>query len=142
MNGQGTTTELQTYSFSDNNLDAGKYQYRFKQIDFNGSFEYSNIIDLEIISPNKFSLEQNYPNPFNPTTNIQYTMGSKLFVSLKVYDVLGNEIATLVDEFKPAGSYEVEFQSTVGSHQLASGVYYYQLKAGEFVHTKKILLLR
>ncbi len=138
VNGQGTTTELQTYSFSDNNLDAGKYQYRLKQIDFNGSFEYSNIINLEIISPNKFSLEQNYPNPFNPTTNIQYTMGSKQFVSLKVYDVLGNEIATLVNEEKSAGNYKVEFSNK----NISSGIYFYVLQAGSFIETKKMILLQ
>ena len=90
----------------------------------------------------EFKLFQNYPNPFNPLTRIQYQVASSSHVTLKVYDVLGNEVATLVDEYKPAGSYEVEFQSTVGSHQLASGVYFYQLKAGELVQTKKMILLR
>ncbi|OGU36242.1 MAG: hypothetical protein A2315_08365 [Ignavibacteria bacterium RIFOXYB2_FULL_35_12] len=94
-----------------------------------------------------FKLEQNYPNPFNPSTKIRYTIpllggargGS---VTLKVYDVLGNEVATLVDEYKPAGSYEVEFQSAVGNKQLASGIYFYQLKAGNFIETKKMLYLK
>ncbi len=90
----------------------------------------------------KFFLGQNYPNPFNPSTRIQYQVSSKSQVSLKVYDVLGNDITTLVDEYKPAGSYEVEFQSTVGNKQLASGVYYYQLRVGSFVQTKKMILLR
>ena len=133
VNGNGTTTEPQAYSFNDGNIASGKYQYRLKQIDFNGTFEYSNTIEVDISLPEKFSLEQNYPNPFNPSTSIQYAIpqnvrGKRQEVSLKVYDVLGNEIATLVNEEKPAGSYEVEFQSTVGSHQLASGIYFYQLK--------------
>lgn len=96
--------------------------------------EFENEID--------FKLYQNYPNPFNPSTRIQYQVASSSYVTLKVYDVLGNEFATLVDEYKPAGSYEVEFQSTVGSLQLASGVYYYQLRAGEFDQIKKMILMR
>src|SRR5690606_5091234 len=122
------TTEPQSYSFNDENLSSGKYQYRLKQIDFDGTFEYSNVIEAEINSPTKFSLEQNYPNPFNPSTSIQYAIGNRQFVTLKVYDVLGNEVSTLVNEEKPAGSYDVEFNAS----NLASGIYYYQLKAGDF----------
>ena len=142
VNGNGTTTEQQTYSFIDKNLQAGKYQYRLKQIDFDGTFEYSSTIEVEINSPTNFSLSQNYPNPFNPNTNIQYAISSRQYVTLKVYDVLGKEVATLVNEEKPAGSYEVEFQSSVGSPQLASGIYYYQLKTVDFIATKKMILLK
>ncbi|MGB5531066.1 MAG: T9SS type A sorting domain-containing protein [Ignavibacteriaceae bacterium] len=96
--------------------------------------------------PTKYNLEQNYPNPFNPSTSIQYAISNRQFVSLKVYDVLGNEVATLVDEHKPAGRYEVEFSAT----DLTSGVYYYQIKAGDpssssgqgFFMTKKMILLK
>ncbi len=149
--GAGTTTEAKSYSFIDENLSAGDYQYRLKQIDFDGSFEYSNIIDVEIISPSGFVLAQNYPNPFNPTTIIKYTIPfvtlrwqshrqaqGYILVSLKVYDVLGNEAAALVNALQPAGNYEVEFDAS----KLSSGVYYYQLKAGDFVETKKMILLR
>ncbi len=144
VNGNGTTTEPQSYSFNDENLSAGKHQYRLKQIDFDGTFEYSNTIEVEINSPTKFSLEQNYPNPFNPSTSIQYAIGSRQFVALKVYDVLGKEIATLVNEEKPEGSYEVEFNSveTLHATSLPSGVYFYQLRAGDFVETKKMILLK
>lgn len=138
VTGNGTTTEPQSYSFADKNLEAGKYQYRLKQIDFDGTFEYSNKIEVEINVPLKFSLGQNYPNPFNPSTSIQYAIASRQFVTLKVYDVLGNEIATLVNEEKPAGNYDVEFNA---SH-MASGIYYYQLRAGEFVETKKMILMK
>jgi len=97
-----------------------------------------------------FSLEQNFPNPFNPSTKIKYSIPSVTlrqsqsdnWVTLKVYDILGNEVATLVNEYKPAGNYEVEFQSTVNNHQLASGIYFYRLQAGSFVKTKKMILLR
>jgi hypothetical protein len=92
--------------------------------------------------PQDFVLYRNYPNPFNPTTKIKFTISDLRFTTLKVYDVLGREVATLVNEEKQPGVYEVEFQSSVGSRQLASGIYYYQLKAGSFIETKKMILLR
>jgi len=149
--GHGTTTEPQFYSYVDESLHSGRYQYRLKQIDFDGSFEYSKIIEVEIGSPTIFSLEQNYPNPFNPTTKIKYTIptppvSSPLvkgrtkegFVTLKVYDVLGNEVATLVNEEKPAGECEVEFDGS----EFPSGVYFYQLSAGDFIKTQKMVLMK
>jgi hypothetical protein len=152
--GFGTTTEPKSYSLTDENLSAGKYQYRLKQIDFDGTFEYSNTIEVEINSPTEFSLEQNYPNPFNPTTKIKYTIPSvtlsvpvampskgDVLVSLKVFDILGDEVATLVNEPQQPGTYEVEFN--VGQAiSLSSGVYYYQLRSGGFSQTKKMLLLK
>jgi len=100
-------------------------------------------VETEGTNPSVFSLEQNYPNPFNPTTSLQYAIGSRQFVTLKVYDVLGNEVATLVNEEKPAGEYEVEFNSHSDAGQnLSSGVYFYKLKAGNFIETKKMILLK
>ena len=99
-------------------------------------------IKSEEIKNSEFFLFQNYPNPFNPSTKISWQSPVSSWQTLKVYDVLGNEVATLVDEYKPVGSYEVGFQSTVGSLQLASGVYYYQLRVADFVQTKKMILLR
>jgi len=90
------------------------------------------------IIPLEFSLKQNYPNPFNPVTNLQYTVGSRQFVTLKVYDVLGNEIAELVNEEKPAGSYEIEWNAI----DLPSGVYFYRLKASTNIKTKKMALIK
>ncbi|NWG27476.1 MAG: VCBS repeat-containing protein, partial [Ignavibacteriaceae bacterium] len=112
--GFGTSTEPHSYSFDDENLSEGKYLYRLKQFDLDGTTRYTEIVEVEINSPLLFSLGQNYPNPFNPNTNIQYTISSRQFVSLKVYDVLGNEIETLVNEEKPAGTYEVTFNSHSG----------------------------
>lgn len=89
-----------------------------------------------------FNLYQNYPNPFNPSTVISYQLPVSGNVSLKVYDVLGNEVATLVDEYKPAGKYEVEFLQTSSIKNPASGIYFYQLHAGDFIQTKKMLLLK
>ena len=141
--GQGTTSEQQQYSYSDDLSDivSSKLYYRLKQIDFNGSYEYSNVVEVEII-PTAFSLEQNYPNPFNPSTKISWQSPIGSWQSLKVYDILGNEVTTLVNEYRNAGNYEVEFQSTILDHQLASGIYYYQLKAGDYVQTKKMVLMK
>ena len=138
VTGNGTTTETQHYSFTDNDVKPGKYQYKLKQIDYDGTIEYSQIVEVEIPFVNEFSLSQNYPNPFNPTTSLQYAIGSRQFVTLKVYDLLGREITTLVNEEKPAGEYEVEFNGA----NLPSGIYFYQIKAGEFVETRKMVLLK
>ena len=138
VTGNGTSTETHTYSFADGSPVAGKSYYRLRQIDFDGSFEYSNVIDVDLTLPLEFSLEQNYPNPFNPTTSIQYTISIKQNVQLLVYNVLGKEVAILVNEEKPAGNYEVNFNAS----KLSSGVYFYQLQAGSFVETKKMILIR
>ncbi len=116
----------------------GKYTYRLKQIDFDGSFQYSSEVEVEVSAPLEFSLEQNYPNPFNPSTTIRYSIPISEFVTLKIYDVLGNEVATLVNEVKPAGSDEIEFDA---SH-LSSGIYIYKLQWGIFVETKKMILMK
>jgi len=121
-------------------------------------------VENDLVTPSVFKLDQNYPNPFNPTTKISYAIpllggatrlgegqaeaGGAGLVTLKVFDVLGNEVATLVEEFRPAGSYEVEFSAESGSasggnaYSLASGIYFYQLKVGEFISTKKMVLIR
>jgi hypothetical protein len=122
-------------------------------------FANGNVVSVDDDNsfPTEFSLSQNYPNPFNPSTKIKFTIPTsplnpspyqgegnrERLITLKVYDVLGNEIATLVNEEKPAGSYEVEFNSRGLIHQtLPSGIYFYQLKAGSFVDTKKMILLK
>ncbi|MCZ7616705.1 MAG: T9SS type A sorting domain-containing protein [Ignavibacteriaceae bacterium] len=133
MPGFGTTTEPKSYSFIDSKLETGNYNYRLKQIDLDGSFAYSNTINIKIEQPFVFTLDQNYPNPFNPVTSIQYAIANKQFVKLIVYDVLGNEIAVLVNEEKPAGKYEVSWNAS----NLASGVYIYRLQSGLFVSSKR-----
>jgi hypothetical protein len=92
----------------------------------------------ESSQPGEFYLSQNYPNPFNPSTSLQYAIGNQQFVTLKVFDLLGREVASLVNEEKPAGSYEINFNAS----ELPSGVYFYQLQAGAFLETKKMLLLK
>lgn len=136
--GKGTTTETMVYSYSDNNLKKGNISYRLKQIDFDGSFEYSNIVELEVGAPDKFELAQNYPNPFNPVTLIKYSLAAKSKVELKIYNILGKEVAKLVNEIQDAGSYEVRFNAA----NLSSGVYFYELNAGSFNSKKKMVLLK
>jgi Secretion system C-terminal sorting domain len=136
--GHGTTTETQQYSFTNYDVKPGNYKYKLKQIDYDGSFEYSQEIEAEVSAPLVFSLEQNYPNPFNPSTKISWQLPVGSQATLKVYDVLGNEIATLVNEVKAAGKYEIEFNAS----ELPSRVYFYKLQAGSFVETKKMILLR
>ena len=137
--GYGTTTEPQDYSYIDDlfGVNAYKLFYRLKQIDFDGTFEYSALVEVDL-APLTFALHQNYPNPFNPSTKIswQSPVGSRQ--TLKVFDVLGREVATLVDEYKEAGYNEIEFNAS----ELASGIYYYQLKAGDYVETKKMIYLK
>ncbi len=106
----------------------------------NGTFCNAQV-DVEtdsILVPSKFEISQNYPNPFNPRTVIRYQLPLASHISLKVYDVLGNEIAALVNEEKPAGSYKVEFDAS----NLSSGIYLYKIQAENFVETKKMLLLK
>ena len=144
--GFGTTTEKKNYEFTDVNLVIGFYSYRLKQIDFNGIFEYSNEVFAEVGTPKNFALFQNYPNPFNPSTTISWQSPVSSWQTLKIYDVLGNEVTTLVDEYRPVGKYEIEFNPASGIRNLASGIYIYQLKAsgqnGTFVETKKMLLMK
>jgi hypothetical protein len=126
------------YSYSDKNITAGKYNYRLKMVDNDGTFKYSSIVNVDITAPVKFELLQNYPNPFNPSTTIRYQLPVNGYISLKVFDMLGREVASLVNEVKLAGSYEV----TLNGNQLSSGVYYYQLKSNNFVQTKKLELIK
>ena len=96
----------------------------------------------EYVVPDKYSLEQNYPNPFNPSTIISWQSPLGSWQTLKVYDILGNEIATLIDEYKPAGTYEIEFSTSFIKHHPSSGVYFYRLQAGDFIQTKKMMLIK
>lgn len=136
--GRGTSTQIHSYSFGDENPVPGKSYYRLKQIDFDGTYKYSNIVEVDFVLPVQFNLEQNYPNPFNPLTSIKYAISDKQFVQLKIFDLIGNEVATLVNEEKPAGNYEIVFNASV----LSSGVYFYKIVSGNFTETKKMILLK
>lgn len=142
VNGAGTTTSPKSYSFTDDisNIESTEFYYRLKQIDLNGSFTYSSEIFMKISEPNSFELYQNFPNPFNPSTKIRFSVpaGNKSKVSLKIYDLLGNKHYTLVNEIKAAGLYEIDFNAA----DYPAGIYLYQLKAGNFLITKKLMLIK
>jgi hypothetical protein len=138
--GSGTTAEESSYNFYDDltDINADKPAYRLKQIDFNGTFTYSDIVYIDKIVPTAFNLSQNFPNPFNPETTIKFNLPLDEYVSLKVYNLLGSESAVLINGKRSAGIYHINFNAS----QLPSGVYYYQLTAGQFSDTKKMILLR
>ncbi len=138
VKGNGNSNSPKNYSFIDDNPPSGNFEYRLKQIDNDGSFRYSNIVEASFMKPNKFELFQNYPNPFNPTTTIQYAIPKSEHVTIKVYDELGKEVSSLVNENKEAGQYRVNFNGS----NLASGIYYYRIAAGDFSEVKKLMLLK
>jgi len=138
VEGHGNSNSPKQYSFTDKNLIGGSlFKYRLKQIDNDGTYEYSDEIEVELI-PVEFALYQNYPNPFNPSTKIRYQLPQESKVIIKIYDILGSEVITLLNEKKEPGVYEVEFNAA----HLSSGTYIYRIIAGSFVETKKMVLLK
>jgi hypothetical protein len=125
IEGNGTSTELHSYSFVDDQVTTGSYTYRLKQIDFNGVFEYSDEVVVEVSAPREFALAQNYPNPFNPSTVIDFSLPVDAKVTLKIFDVLGQEVMTLVNANYDAGTHQVEFNAK----NLNSGLYIYSIEA-------------
>jgi hypothetical protein len=150
VEGKGTTAGVSSYSFSDNGLVQGVYNYRIKQIDFDGTFKYYNLSEsVEVGTPDRFELSQNYPNPFNPSTRISWQSPVDGWQVLKVFDFLGREVATLVNEYKPAGRYEIEFNladrgqgATSGFRHPASGIYFCRLQTDNYSQTIKMLYLK
>jgi hypothetical protein len=136
--GNGNSNSPKEYSYVDRSpVPGGKISFRLKQIDNNGKFKYSDQIEVEII-PNNYSLRQNYPNPFNPSTTINYSIAKDGAVKLKVYNLIGEEVVTLVNEVKQAGNYNISFNAST----LPSGIYFYKLESGNFVNSKKMILLK
>ena len=138
VNGNGNSNSPKNYSFEDKNVSAGKYSYRLKQIDNDGQFEYSKSIEVEFGTPKKFELSQNYPNPFNPTTTIRFDIPEPSNVKLTLFNILGQEIKTLVNEFKESGIHTLNFDAS----DLNSGMYIYKLEAGSFTQTRKMTLVK
>lgn len=143
IQGKGTTNTASGYLFKDEKLSTGKYKYRIKQIDFSGNYEYFNLHeDVTIAPPGKFDLGQNYPNPGNPNTKINFEMPVNGKVSIVVYDMLGREVITLLNENRQADYYTVEFNGS----NIASGVYFYRIYAeGEgqkFTKTMKMIIVK
>ncbi len=138
INGTGTSAELNHYTFIDKNIPYGSYSYRLKQTDYNGTYEYSSEISAEVTAVTSFNLFQNYPNPFNPGTAIRYSIPSDEFVVLKVFDILGSEVSTLVNQKQSKGDHTINFDAS----KLNSGVYFYSITAGSWNKTMKMLLTK
>ncbi len=140
IEGYGTTSESNEYSFINNITDINirLIKYRLKQMDFDGSYEYSEEVLVNNPAPADYTLQQNYPNPFNPVTTISYSLPLKSEVELVIYNALGEEVMKLANEEKEAGRYSVDFNAS----NLSSGIYFYRLKAGKFVETKKMVLMK
>jgi hypothetical protein len=140
VKGAGTSTSPRQYSFVDCGLSAGTYSYRLKEIDNNGSVRYCKTVNIEVgNAPRVFTLSQNYPNPFNPTTTIEFTLEKDGHVSLKVYDILGREVATLLDENRKPGEYQ---QVVFDGSRYSSGVYFAVLQSGGKQLIKKMLMVK
>jgi len=141
--GFGTTTEGKSYSYTDQSVNSGNYYYRLKQIDFDGSFSYSGVVEVDVALPTEFTLEQNYPNPFNPSTTIQFSLPVDAQVTIGIYNLVGEKVAEAVSGNFTAGLNKVTFNAS----QLTSGVYFYRLDANgingkTFSDVRKMSLLK
>jgi hypothetical protein len=139
VKGNGTTTELNEYSFSDKDIYTGgnKFQYRLKQIDNDGSFKYSDVIEVEVV-PTKFELSQNYPNPFNPSTTIRFSLPKQSQLKINIYNMLGELVKTLTEGNYDAGYHKV----TLNVADLPSSAYIYRIESADFVQVKKMILIK
>lgn len=143
VNGNGTTTSKKEYSFIDKNVGQGSYSYRLKQIDLNGSYTFSNIVEINTDLPREFNLAQNYPNPFNPSTKINFGLAVDSKVKLTIYNLLGQVVNTLINGNYTAGNHTISFNA----NGLNSGIYFYKIEAAgidgqNFVATRKMILTK
>lgn len=138
MQGKGTTLENSSYSFIDAELNEAVYSYRLKQMDYDGTVSYSSAVEVEVTIPKVFALEQNFPNPFNPTTKIKYSIPVEGFVTLELFNALGEKVARLFNEKQTAGNYTFEFDAS----NIPSGIYFYKLSSSNQSLVKKMMLLK
>lgn len=136
VNGYGTVTETKNYTYTDN-VSAGTYSYRLKQVDFDGTFEYSQTVEVDL-TPSEFNLSQNFPNPFNPETKINYSVPTRSYVTITLYNISGSEVRTLASGYMEAGTHSV----VLNASELPSGVYFYKMTSGNFTAVKKLTLLK
>lgn len=142
IEGRGTTSEISNYEYLDKINTTGIYNYRLKQIDYDGTFIFSDDVEVDFYLAQNYRLSQNYPNPFNPETTVEYAIPIEGFVSLKLYNSLGQEIAVIVNKEMEAGKYIVNLNLAEISNNLSSGVYYYTISAGSFFQARKMLYLK
>jgi hypothetical protein len=138
--GHGNSNSPKFYSFNDQTVArSGSYAYRLKQIDIDGKYEFSDVVNITLnVSDLSYKLDQNYPNPFNPSTTINYTIPKQDYVEITIYNIFGEEVARLVNEVKESGTHSILFNA----ENLASGMYYYKIETESYVATKKLLLLK
>ncbi len=142
VEGHGNSNSPKLYSFTDKNLIGGsKFVYRLKQIDIDGTFEYSDEVEIEIL-PTNYELMQNYPNPFNPTTKIRFSLPEDAKIGINVYNILGEKVASVLNEELKAGFHEVDFNSSSAGYSLATGVYIYTIETKNFSQVKKMILMK
>lgn len=142
VEGHGNSNSPKLYSFKDESLVGGsKFLYRLKQIDLDGTFEYSDIVEVEVL-PNKYELLQNYPNPFNPSTKIRFSLPEDTKLAINIYNILGEKVFTLLNKELKAGFHQIQFNSKSAGYRLASGVYVYTLESKNFTQVKKMILLK
>nr|HPN37491.1 T9SS type A sorting domain-containing protein [Melioribacteraceae bacterium] len=138
-NGYGNSNSVKDYNYTDNDITKnGMYYYRLKQIDNNGSFEYSNIVEVNVNIPVKFEVAQNFPNPFNPVTNISFTLPEATNVTLYIFNAIGQQIKAINAGYKDAGKHTLEFDGS----NLNSGVYFYKVEAGKNSMIRKMALIK
>lgn len=144
VKGNGTTSMPVSYSFTDNNIIKGNFEYRLKQVNFDGTFSYSGVVSVNSdLSEMSYALHQNYPNPFNPSTSIRYELQASGYVTLKIYNIHGEEVRTLVNGMQDAGSKIASWDGKDNSGiSVASDVYFYRLESGNFTQTMKMMLLK
>jgi hypothetical protein len=138
VEGYGNSNSPQNYFFADLNVKTGKYNYRLKQIDNDGSFAYSEIVQIDIGAYQNFELQQNYPNPFNPITTIKFHLPERTKVKLTVFNILGETVTTLIDEILESGQHTINFDAD----KFMSGIYFYKLQTANFNQVKKMTLVK
>ncbi|MBS1492552.1 MAG: T9SS type A sorting domain-containing protein [Bacteroidetes bacterium] len=139
VNGSGNSNNIHNYKYEDKNLPVGNFSYRLKQVDYNGNFKYYNLAnEVNVGVPNQYSLSQNYPNPFNPVTNIEFELPQNIYVELKVFDVTGREVSTIVSQALQSGYYKYSFDAS----SISSGSYFFRLNAGSFSAMKKMIVIK
>ncbi len=143
VSGKGTTTEISNYNYVDNDIESGKYYYRLKQTDFDGSFEYLNVVLVDVGLPKQFVLNQNHPNPFNPSTTIKFQLPVDAKVKIELFNSIGQKVSEILNSDLSGGVHEVNFEGS----NLSSGIYYYTMNAigkdgKNFTATKKMILMK